>query len=122
MESPQTEGDRAGPEACVPVRRATGRAVKSSLARRTDRHSPVVATPCARRRGPSNDPVDEVDAMTEVARTIPPAPPGLDLEKLFEGIFVFQKWEMFDGVFTPGINPIKELCDDMQLPTDLSGL
>jgi tRNA (mo5U34)-methyltransferase len=60
--------------------------------------------------------------MTQVARKIPPAPPGFDLEKLFEGIFVFQKWEMFDGVFTPGINPIKELCDDMQLPADLSGL
>ena len=51
----------------------------------------------------------------------PPAPKGFDPEAFFKGITWYQKWEMFDAIFTPGINPLAEICDLMQLPADLSG-
>lgn len=58
----------------------------------------------------------------EKIRIMPPtAPPGFDPEAFFKGINWYQKWEVFDGVFTPGINPISVICDLMQLPADLSG-
>jgi len=49
------------------------------------------------------------------------APQGFDPEALFKGINWYQKWEVFDGIFTPGINPISDIYDLMQLPLDLSG-
>jgi tRNA (mo5U34)-methyltransferase len=55
-------------------------------------------------------------------RMIPPgAPQGFDHEAFFRGITWYQKWEVFDGIFTPGVNPVSEICDLMQLPADLSG-
>ncbi|HYC21156.1 MAG TPA: DUF1698 domain-containing protein [Candidatus Bathyarchaeia archaeon] len=54
-------------------------------------------------------------------RRPPAAPAGFNPERLFAGVFWFQRWEIFDGVFTPGGNPIDELCDDLRLPEDLSG-
>ncbi len=54
--------------------------------------------------------------------THPPAPPaGFNPYTFFEGAHWFQKWEMFDGVWTPGINDIPKLCTDLRLPNDLSG-
>jgi 2-polyprenyl-3-methyl-5-hydroxy-6-metoxy-1,4-benzoquinol methylase len=55
-------------------------------------------------------------------RVTPPLPPnGFDPEAFFKGIIWYQKWEVFDGIFTPGISPVSEICDLMQLPADLSG-
>jgi tRNA (mo5U34)-methyltransferase len=51
----------------------------------------------------------------------PVAPRGFDPGAFFEGITWYQKWEVFDGIFTPGVNPVSEICDLMQLPADLSG-
>lgn len=57
----------------------------------------------------------------KVRITPPTAPQGFDPEAFFKGINWFQRWEVFDGIFTPGINPISNICDLMQLPADLSG-
>lgn len=51
----------------------------------------------------------------------PPAPKDFDSEVFFKGITWYQKWEVFAGIFTPGINPITQICDLMNLPADLSG-
>lgn len=51
----------------------------------------------------------------------PTAPNGFDPEAFFKGVTWYQQWEVFDGIFTPGINNISEICDLMQLPADLSG-
>ena len=50
-----------------------------------------------------------------------PAPRGLDVAKLFEGVQWHQRWEVFENVFTPGRNPISMLLDNVQLPADLTG-
>jgi tRNA (mo5U34)-methyltransferase len=51
----------------------------------------------------------------------PPVPKDFDPEAFFKDITWYQKWEVFEGIFTPGINPISYICDLMQLPSDLSG-
>ncbi len=58
--------------------------------------------------------------MAQSARK-PPPPAGFDRDRFFANTFIFQKWEMFDGVFTPGINCLRDLCRDLRLPEDLSG-
>jgi tRNA (mo5U34)-methyltransferase len=50
-----------------------------------------------------------------------PPPPGLDVDALFEGLHWHQRWQVFQDVFTPGSNPVEELCDIVDLPTDLRG-
>jgi tRNA (mo5U34)-methyltransferase len=55
-------------------------------------------------------------------RSVPPAPQGFRPESLLDGVDHWhQRWEVFAGVFTPGRNPIAEMCDAMQLPADLTG-
>lgn len=39
----------------------------------------------------------------------------------FDGVRWHQRWEVVPGVFTPGCNPVQRLCDNVGLPTDLSG-
>jgi len=56
------------------------------------------------------------------ANTPAPLPAGLDVNELFAGIYWHQKWELFKGVFTPGNNPAKEMCDFAGVPQDLRGL
>ena len=52
----------------------------------------------------------------------PRVPAGIDIEKTFEEISAWhQRWEIFDGVFTPGRNPVSELLDGVGLPKDLTG-
>jgi len=53
--------------------------------------------------------------------SVPTAPPNFNPKRFFGGTFWFQKWEMFEGVVTPGINDIARLCDDLGLPKDLKG-
>jgi tRNA (mo5U34)-methyltransferase len=55
------------------------------------------------------------------SKTIPKAPAGFDPQQFFAGVYWHQTWQLFQDVFTPGINPIEPMCDDMNLPTDLSG-
>jgi tRNA (mo5U34)-methyltransferase len=52
---------------------------------------------------------------------IPTAPEDLDTEQLFGGVHWHQRWQVFRGVYTPGINPIDAMCVAMLLPLDLSG-
>jgi tRNA (mo5U34)-methyltransferase len=58
--------------------------------------------------------------MSTTVRTLPPAPPGFRIEQIQDVVHWHQRWEIFDGVFTPGINPIDEMCERMQLPADLT--
>ena len=44
-----------------------------------------------------------------------------DFQELFSDVYWHQKWEIAPGVFTPGNNPVAELCDYARLPDDLSG-
>lgn len=53
--------------------------------------------------------------------TIPLAPPGFNPEKLFGGVYWFQRWEIFPGIFTPGINPVADILTRFDLPRDLTG-
>jgi tRNA (mo5U34)-methyltransferase len=53
--------------------------------------------------------------------TPPMAPKDFDPQVFFQGINWYQRWEVFAGIYTPGINPVSEICELMQLPADLSG-
>ena len=50
-----------------------------------------------------------------------PLPRGIEPEKLFHGYHWHQRWEIFQGVFTPGCNNVAMLCDNVGLPSDLRG-
>jgi tRNA (mo5U34)-methyltransferase len=51
----------------------------------------------------------------------PVAPADFSPEAFFAGTCWHQRWEVFPGVFTPGHNPVAELCRNAQLPADLTG-
>jgi tRNA (mo5U34)-methyltransferase len=59
--------------------------------------------------------------MSWLARRIPTAPVGFNKEQFFAGIRWHQKWQLFQGIFTPGVNAIEEMCEDLTLPKNLSG-
>src|SRR6516162_2078374 len=50
-----------------------------------------------------------------------PPPPHLDLPRLLGNTPWHQRWEVYQGIFTPGPNPVAELCDRIGLPRDLTG-
>lgn len=52
---------------------------------------------------------------------LPPAPPNFDLVKLLGNTPWHQRWEVFPGVFTPGVNPVAAICERIGLPDDLTG-
>jgi tRNA (mo5U34)-methyltransferase len=52
---------------------------------------------------------------------LPTAPPGFDLQCLLGNTPWHQRWEVFPGVFTPGVNPVATICDRIGLPGDLTG-
>jgi tRNA (mo5U34)-methyltransferase len=52
---------------------------------------------------------------------VPQAPPGFNADRLFGGVHWHQRWQVFQGVYTPGHNSIEEMCDDLQVPKDLTG-
>lgn len=53
--------------------------------------------------------------------TIPLAPPGFNPETFFQGVYWFQRWEIFPGVFTPGVNPVSDIFARFDFPQDLTG-
>jgi tRNA (mo5U34)-methyltransferase len=59
--------------------------------------------------------------MSKVSGSAPLAPAGFDKDSFFKGIYWHQRWEIFNGVFTPGRNPVAEICATFGLPQDLSG-
>jgi tRNA (mo5U34)-methyltransferase len=52
----------------------------------------------------------------------PPPQPKNFSPDFFAGVHWHQKWELFQGVYTPGRNSVAELCDKVQLPKDLRGM
>lgn len=52
---------------------------------------------------------------------VPPAPVRFDPERLFAGVYWYQRWQIFRGYYTPGHNSIDKLCNTVQLPRDLTG-
>ncbi|MGV0025160.1 DUF1698 domain-containing protein [Phormidesmis priestleyi] len=44
------------------------------------------------------------------------------LSKLNQVPYWFQHFEVAPGIFTPGLNPVLEFCDRLQLPKDLTGM
>jgi tRNA (mo5U34)-methyltransferase len=60
--------------------------------------------------------------IPEQSKVSPPiAPKDFNSDELFKDIGWYQKWEVFAGISTPGINPVSEICEWMNLPADLSG-
>ena len=53
---------------------------------------------------------------------IEPPPQNFSAQDVFASFHWHQKWEVFQGVFTPGLNPVDKLCIYAQLPEDLSGM
>jgi tRNA (mo5U34)-methyltransferase len=58
---------------------------------------------------------------TAPAAPCPKRPPKLNEGTLFEGIHWHQQWEIFEGVHTPGRNPVNELLAHAAVPIDLTG-
>ena len=52
---------------------------------------------------------------------LPVKPDDISLESAFAGIHWHQKWELFEGVLTPGVVDVAQLCDRLGLPLDLTG-
>jgi tRNA (mo5U34)-methyltransferase len=50
------------------------------------------------------------------------APEGFDRDLFFAPHRWHQRWEIFHGIFTPGINSVDQICDFIGLPKDLRGL
>lgn len=48
-------------------------------------------------------------------------PENFSATDFFKDEYWHQRWEVFPGIFTPGHNPVSELCEYIQLPTDLTG-
>jgi tRNA (mo5U34)-methyltransferase len=48
-------------------------------------------------------------------------PKGFSKDLFFEGIQWHQSWDLFEGVRLPGRNSVEELCEHIQLPSDLRG-
>jgi tRNA (mo5U34)-methyltransferase len=51
----------------------------------------------------------------------PTAPIDFSPDSFFHGVHWHQRWEIFQGIFVPGRNPVDYLCEAAQLPADLSG-
>ena len=58
---------------------------------------------------------------TNSYKTLQKPPHQFSQEDFFAGVHWHQKWEIYQGVFTPGINSIDILCTFVNLPEDLSG-
>jgi tRNA (mo5U34)-methyltransferase len=52
---------------------------------------------------------------------VPPAPAGFDADAFFAGTYWHQHWQLFQGIWTPGVNDVGLMCDKLQLPQDLTG-
>jgi tRNA (mo5U34)-methyltransferase len=59
--------------------------------------------------------------MSRTTIRLPSPPAHFDAETFFAGIQWHQKWQVFDRIYTPGVNPIEEMCSDLQLPACLTG-
>lgn len=57
----------------------------------------------------------------EKGTTAPQAPVAFDADTVFGGIHWHQRWEIYDGIFTPGRNPVKDLLSYAAVPEDLTG-
>jgi tRNA (mo5U34)-methyltransferase len=51
----------------------------------------------------------------------PVAPPGFDSKSAFDGVHWHQQWEIFQGIRTPGRNPVELICSRAEIPLDLTG-
>jgi tRNA (mo5U34)-methyltransferase len=61
--------------------------------------------------------IDVIHSMAEP----PPAPPGFDPQRDFEGIAWYHDWEIFKGIRTPGRRSVSLVCAKARIPHDLSG-
>lgn len=58
----------------------------------------------------------------ETKPRVPPAPENVNVEALFKAVpWWHQRWEVFEGVFTPGRNSAEEMMSRAGVPEDLSG-
>src|SRR5581483_4528057 len=73
------------------------------------------------RAGAITTPFLEESPMSGRSHSIPTAPAGFDPGQFFGGIYWHQKWQLFRDIFTPGINHIEPMCEDLHLPEDMSG-
>ena len=50
------------------------------------------------------------------------APDGFNLEEFFDGVYLFQNWEIFPGISTEGPKPVTAHLDRLQFPARIDGL
>jgi tRNA (mo5U34)-methyltransferase len=74
-----------------------------------------------RRKKPPSEPLPLAIAPEGNPPTALQPPAGFNPEKFFEGCQWHQRWEVFQGVFTPGPHSINTLLDNLGLPYDLTG-
>jgi len=55
-----------------------------------------------------------------MAQPLPP-PSDWNAEQFFAGVRWHQQWELFQGVRTPGLNQVAQICDWANVPADLTG-
>lgn len=57
-----------------------------------------------------------------LSRLAPPPPEGVDVNQALQQVTEWhQRWEVFEGIYTPGHNPVAHLLDAVGLPADLTG-
>jgi tRNA (mo5U34)-methyltransferase len=60
--------------------------------------------------------------MSSRATSVPACPRNLDVKALFKSVpHWHQRWEIFQGIFTPGRNSVEAMLGNSQVPIDLSG-
>jgi tRNA (mo5U34)-methyltransferase len=62
-----------------------------------------------------------MNRMENLSASLPMPPSNFSEEVFFKDNYWHQRWEVFQGVFTPGNNPVGDLCKYIQLPADLAG-
>lgn len=57
--------------------------------------------------------------MSSQTTSPPPCPAGLDINTLFQSVpHWHQRWEIFQGIFTPGRNSVEKLLGNSGVPVE----
>ena len=53
---------------------------------------------------------------------VPAAPPSFDPDTFFAGTYWHQRWPLFQGVVTPGVNDVLAMLEHMDAPSSMAGM
>jgi tRNA (mo5U34)-methyltransferase len=63
----------------------------------------------------------ELADQTSTQAALQPPPAGFSASDFFKGVYWHQRWEVFKGVFSPGVNDVSYLWQAVGLPASLAG-